>query len=149
MDWVTLISTIAGTLLTGGGLVTLVTLRDRKSGAVLENLSSMVESSRDSNAEWREIAAERERRAAELKADLDRKDAKIDRMYEEIAALRDRADRLGSEVAVLNVMRCVRLECTERRPPFGSGAVDEEEDVRRAVMGDGGRKRDKQDTPRT
>lgn len=81
MDWTTIIITILTLLISNGGLVTLVTLREKKNAAFLDNISKLID-------QWQEVANDRKLRADELKSDLDRKDAKIDSLYAEIAKLR-------------------------------------------------------------
>lgn len=113
MDWTTIIITILTLLISNGGLVTLVTLREKKNAAFLDNISKLID-------QWQEVANERKLRADELKSDLDRKDAKIDSLYAEIAKLRGELDHTRTSEAVAKMLKCENTACLDRKPPFGS-----------------------------
>ena len=113
MDWTTIIITILTPLISNGGLVTLVTLREKKNAAFLDNISKLID-------QWQEVANDRKLRADELKSDLDRKDAKIDSLYAEIAKLRGELDHTRTSEAVARMLKCENTACLDRKPPFGS-----------------------------
>ena len=94
-------------------MVTLVTLREKKNAAFLDNISKLID-------QWQEVANDRKLRADELKADLDRKDAKIDSLYAEIAKLRGELDHTRTSEAVARMLKCENTACLDRKPPFGS-----------------------------
>ena len=113
MVWTTIIITILTLLISNGGLVTLVTLREKKNAAFLDNISKLID-------QWQEVANDRKLRADELKSDLDRKDAKIDSLYAEIAKLRGELDHTRTSEAVARMLKCENTACLDRKPPFGS-----------------------------
>ena len=113
MDCTTIIITILTLLISNGGLVTLVTLREKKNAAFLDNISKLID-------QWQEVANDRKLRADELKSDLDRKDAKIDSLYAEIAKLRGELDHTRTSEAVARMLKCENTACLDRKPPFGS-----------------------------
>lgn len=119
MDWANVIITIASMLLTSGGLVTVVTLKDRKSGAVLDNLSKMIESADRSNSEWQELTKDETARREALSAELERKDAKIDELRKRVTVLMEANSKLSSRCTFLTMMRCMKVGCAQRIPPFG------------------------------
>lgn len=121
MDWTQIIITGLTVLFGGSGLVALVTLQDRKYAAMLENMKQMIASNAATNDEWKEIAEERMNRAEELKGDLDRKDVKIEKLYSEIARLRNSLDHLRTANAVNALMKCMKTKCGERQPPSVRG----------------------------
>lgn len=116
MDWTTIIITILTLLISNGGLVTLVTLKEKKTSAFLDNVTKLID-------QWQEVAEERKNRAVELKSDLDKKDAKIDALYVEISKLRNELDHTRTSEAVARMIRCEKTECTQRKPPFGSDKI--------------------------
>ena len=116
MDWTTIIITILTLLISNGGLVTLVTLREKKNAAFLDNISKLID-------QWQEVANDRKLRADELKSDLDRKDAKIDSLYVEIAKLRGELDHTRTSEAVARMLKCEKTACLDRKPPFGSSQI--------------------------
>lgn len=68
----------------------------------------------------------------EYDARLVTKDNKIDSLYKEIAVLRDRNDKLSSNVARLTIVRCWKVGCGTRQPPMGT-KVSVTEDVTNIV----------------
>lgn len=113
MDWTAIIITIITLLISNGGLVTLVTLREKKNAAFLDNISKLID-------QWQEVANDRKLRADELKSALDRKDAKIDSLYAEIAKLHGELDHTRTSEAVARMLKCENTACLDRKPPFGS-----------------------------
>ena len=97
-------------------MVTLVTLREKKNAAFLDNISKLID-------QWQEVANDRKLRADELKSDLDRKDAKIDSLYAEIAKLRGELDHTRTSEAVARMLKCEKTACLDRKPPFGSSQI--------------------------
>lgn len=110
MDWTSIIIAI----LTSGTLTTIVTLRDKKTAAVLDNVKTVVD-------RWQEIVEDRKTRAEELKADLDRKEEIIQKQWGEISELRNSLDHARTAQAVAKMLECKKTGCTEREPPFGEG----------------------------
>lgn len=120
INWTEIIITAMTLLVGGGGLVTIVTLRDKKNALVLENIQKLISSNSETNEEWKEIAAERTSRCSELKADLEARDNKIDSLYDEIKQLRADLDQANTDVAVARIYKCCTVGCPEREPPFGA-----------------------------
>lgn len=123
MDWtqilVTVIGTIGGALL-GGGFMMWFTRREVKEGKGIENMQKVVESMQKSLDAKDRIIEEHEVRRAELKADIDKKDGKIEILLKEKSAIRDENDDLKTNLAVANMLKCKTLKCIDRDPPFGS-----------------------------
>ena len=121
MDWAGIITALIAALIPTGGLTAIVTMRDKKTASFLENVKAITE-------QWQMIANERQERCGELKADLDRKDDKIEEQYREKEALRQRLDSTRDDLdhcrtalAVAELMKCEKTSCTDRIPPFGQG----------------------------
>lgn len=121
MDWTQIVITALTLLIGGGGIVTLVTLRDRKNAALLDNILKVIESNSRTNEEWKAIAYEWAHMCVELKGDLDRKDGKIDELRKEKETLMETLDDIRTDKAIADVLKCTKTECTERHPPFGAG----------------------------
>lgn len=111
MDWTSIINTALTVLVAGGGLVTIFTLQDKRYAAMLENINKLID-------QWQEIAKDRTARADELKADLDSKDNKIDALYAEMNELRTKLDHVRTAEAVANTLKCEKIGCVDRIPPF-------------------------------
>lgn len=113
IEWPAFISDIIQ-LLFAGGILTLVTLRDKKTAAILDNYDRVIKS-------WEETATERHARAEELKAELDKKDKKIDELWSVITELRNFLDDERTKRARAEMSKCYKLKCIDREPPFGEG----------------------------
>ena len=128
MDW----TSIVMTLITSGAFTAIYLLGDRKTSSVLENVSKTID-------QWQELVDEMKKEISELReefrkktedyeARLVTKDNKIDSLYKEMSVLRDRNDKLSSNVARLTVVRCWKITCGERQPPMGT-KVQANEDI--------------------
>lgn len=114
MEWTSIITALIAALIPTGGLTAIVTMRDKKTAAFLENVKVLTE-------QWRGIADERTHRAEELKTDLDRKEAVIQEQWREISQLRNELDDTRTARAVSELLKCEKTSCTDRIPPFGQG----------------------------
>ena len=113
MDWTTVITTILAALIPTGGVAALFTVRERKTELTLDNMAKI-------NEQWASFSERDELRRKELKEDLERKDRKIDELYSEISKLRNTLDEERTELARASMMRCVRIGCVDRDPPYGT-----------------------------
>lgn len=114
MEWTSIITVLIAALIPTGGLTAIVTMRDKKTAAFLENVKVLTE-------QWRRIAEERTHRAEELKTDLDRKETVIQEQWREISQLRNELDDTRTARAVSELLKCEKTSCTDRIPPFGQG----------------------------
>lgn len=113
MDW----TNIMTALITSGAFTAIYLIGDRKTSSVLDNVAKTIE-------QWRGLLKEVKEEADALRAQVDAKDRQIDQLYKSIGALRDRGDKLSSRVAYLNALRCKKIQCIDREPPFGSVKTD-------------------------
>lgn len=113
-DWLQILTTFISVLVPTGGLTAIVTLRDKKTAAFLENTKTLIE-------QWQEVADGRKTRMDELKSDLDRKEAIIQEQWAEISNLRNTLDHERTARAVAEMLKCRKTDCTDREPPFGEG----------------------------
>lgn len=123
MDWTQIITTlisVGGGAILGGGFMMWFTRKEVKEGKGIENMQKVVESMQKSLDAKDRIISEHEARRAELKADLDRKDEKIEQILKEKSAIRDENDDLKTSLAVALMLKCKTLKCIDRNPPFGS-----------------------------
>ena len=111
MDWGTVIISVVGAVVGGGGLagifVPLLNRKEKKRSLQIENMAKI-------NDEWKRLADERG-------AKIDKLNAKIDALYEDISGYRQRLDDANTRAAVAEIMKCLRTPCTDREPPFGQG----------------------------
>lgn len=112
MDWTQIVTTILSLLIPTGGIVAIFTAREKKTEMALNNMNKI-------NEQWEAFSTKEEERRKELKEDIDRKDNKIDEQYREISRLRNELDNERTERAKAEMMKCLRIKCVERHPPFG------------------------------
>ena len=100
-------------LLGGGGLIALYLITERKTKAQMENTAQAI-------AEWQKIVElshqdleEAKERAKELQ-DLYLVQFDIN------TKLRKELDEKNTKIAVLSLLRCRKLKCIDREPPYGS-----------------------------
>lgn len=115
MNWTNIIMT----LITSGAFTAIYLLGDRKTSAVLDNVSKSID-------QWKLIVEEYKREKEAMQADIDRKDKKIDSLYNQIGLLKDDKDKLSSKVAYLSVVKCTEVGCLKRQPPFGANQKSNE-----------------------
>lgn len=123
MDWTQIVIAViglAGGLLTGGGLMMWFTRKETKEGKAIENMQKVVDSMQASLDAKDRIIQEHEARRQELKADIDKKDSKIEQLLKEKSEIRDENDDLKTNLAVATMLKCRTLKCVDRDPPFGS-----------------------------
>lgn len=112
MEWTSIITALVAALIPTGGLTAVVTLRDKKTAAFLENTKTLID-------QWQEIADGRKVRMDELKADLDKKEDIIQHQWKEISELRNELDNARTDNAKAEMLKCIRISCENREPPFG------------------------------
>ncbi len=146
MNWSDIIQSIIG-FVVGGGLGTLitslVTAKYKRQAAALANDAQAIANKRNELEEWQKIADRETKRAeevtahyddlmrrkdarlitrdkeiADLKAEINRKDDKIESLYQQHSKDREIIDALRSENTALAIFRCDKVDCGDRKPPF-------------------------------
>lgn len=104
MDWNTIITSLLGGLLTGGGLAGVVYFKENKRNKQLQNdiLAS---------TQWKELFEKEEAKNEKL-------NAKLDASYKENSLLRDKNNDLSTQNAVLKILKCEIIACEKREPPI-------------------------------
>lgn len=127
MDWTNIIIT----LITSSAFTGIYLLGDKKTSQVLENVNKTIEQWRglveEVKGELTEQRAEFRRTKTEYEEQIKAKDNKIDSLYKETGVWRDRNDKLSSKIAYYRAFECRKTKCSDREPPFGSGAFSETE----------------------
>lgn len=116
MDWTTIITTALTLLIPSGILGSVVFYRENKRGKQLENEAKVI-------VEWQGIADMYKSRCEELKATVDAKDEKIEELYRNETAMREKLDKLSSKNAVLEIFKCRDISCDKRKPPLSNSKV--------------------------
>ena len=106
-------------LLGGGGLIALFLITERKTKAQMENTAQAI-------AEWQKIV---ERNHQDLKKAKERAKELQDLylvQFDINTKLRKELDEKNTKIAVLSLLRCRKLKCIDREPPYGSEVEKEE-----------------------
>lgn len=146
MNWSDIIQSIIG-FVVGGGLGTLITslitAKYKRQAAALANEAQAIANKRNELEEWQKIADREAKRAeevtahyddlmrrkdarlisrdkeiADLKAEIARKDDKIEGLYDLHSKDREIIDALRSENTALTIFRCDHIDCGKRKPPL-------------------------------
>lgn len=135
MEWGT-ITTLVAEVLFGGGLLAFVTIKDKKTAAILSNMQNVIE-------EERELAKEYRAEVSSLKEELRQKDDVIREkeiyirsIHKENSELHEKLDKANSRAAVNKLLKCQEIGCGHRRPPLGEGAADTFRQIRNGNLGD-------------
>lgn len=115
MDWTQIITTVLTLLIPTGGIMAIFTAREKKTEMALNNMNKI-------NEQWAAFSSKEEERRKELKADIDKKDDKIDELHREISRLRNELDNERTERAKADLMKCIRIKCVDRHPPFAQSS---------------------------
>ena len=130
MDWGSVAQLIT-TFLFGGGILTFVTLKDKKTEAILGNMQKVIDEQREMMKHKKDmyeaILTQKDEEIADLRKSIDRneekiekKDEKIDEQYRINSSLRHKLDDANTAKAVAEVMLCDKVSCVERNPPLGA-----------------------------
>lgn len=117
------------TALFGGGIVTFVTLRDKKTEAMLTNMEKVIE-------ELRTLAGGYKEEVVALKGELKDKEVYIDELHKKESGLYEKLDKANSRAAVFKILKCTQVGCDKRVPPFGSGSVGVVKEINEGRLGD-------------
>lgn len=135
MEWGT-ITTLVAEVLFGGGLLAFVTIKDKKTAAILENMQKVINEERD-------LAKEYKAEIISLKEELKQKDEDkrkqedyIKELHRDKSDLHDKLDKANSRAAVNKILKCQEIGCAHRRPPLGEGAADTFNQIRNGNLGD-------------
>ena len=100
-------------LLGGGGLIALFLITERKTKAQMENTAQAI-------AEWQKIV---ERSHQDLEEAKERAKELQDLylvQFDINTKLRKELDEKNTKIAVISLLRCRKLKCIDREPPYGS-----------------------------
>lgn len=132
MEWTTIIVAIVGAL-AGGGLVSLLTIRETKKGKQLENKEKEEDIENKNSDRWEKLADQLSEQIEKLNiqiTDLNNRLEKKDELLEEkndiISDLKTKLDKTRSRYIASDMCRCLRVECKDREPSWGSRVLDVE-----------------------
>lgn len=100
-------------LLGSGGLIALFLITERKTKAQMENTAQAI-------AEWQKIVERSHKDLEEEKARAKEFQDLYMVQFDINTKLRKELDEKNTKIAVLSLLRCRKLKCIDREPPYGS-----------------------------
>ena len=135
MEWGT-ITTLVAEVLFGGGLLAFVTIKDKKTAAILENMQRVIEEERDLSKEYKSEIISLKDEIKELHDDKRKQEEYIKELNKEKSNLHDKLDKANSRAAINKLLKCQEIGCAHRRPPLGEGAADTFKQIREGNLGE-------------
>lgn len=106
-------------LLGGGGLIALFLITERKTKAQMENTAQAI-------AEWQKIVERSHQDLEEAKQRAKELQDLYLVQFDINTKLRKELDEKNTKIAVLSLLRCRKLKCIDREPPYGSEVEKED-----------------------
>ena len=100
-------------LLGSGGLIAIFLVSEKKTAAMLENIAK-------ANEEWKKIIDRQTEENNTLRSENATLQEKYHQQFDINTALRQEIDTKNTKIAVLSLLRCRKLKCIDREPPYGS-----------------------------
>lgn len=119
MDWASIIIAVVGAL-AGGGLISLLTIRETRKSMKIENGAK-------EDSRWTTLVEQLRAQIEKTSERLEKKDARITELEDTNDMLRQQLDETRTELVKARMMRCSRLNCTNRKPPFGYSELTPDE----------------------
>lgn len=104
-------------LLGSGGLITIFLVSEKKTAAMLENMAK-------ANEKWKKNIDRQTEENKTLRSEYTNLQEKYHKQFDINTALHQEIDTKNTKIAVLSLLRCKKLRCIDREPPYGSGVVD-------------------------
>lgn len=121
MDWTTIITSIISAL-AGGGLISLLTLRETKKSLKIDNKAK-------EDDRWSKLADELQDENVKLNDRLEKKDSRVTELEDTVSDLRTKLDSTRTKCAIAELLRCETVSCPSRVPPLGVRNMDIEKIV--------------------
>lgn len=135
MDWGS-ISTLIAEVLFGGGLLVFVTIKDKKTAAILDNMQTVISEQRELAKAYKEEAELYKSEIAEHRADAKAREAYIQELHKSNSDLYVKLDKANSRAAVNKLLKCSEIGCAKRKPPLGEGVADTFRQIRNENLGE-------------
>ena len=135
MDWGT-ISTLVAEVLFGGGLIAFVTIKDKKTAAILDNMQTVIEEERGLSKEYKEELKALKEEVRQKDEHIRNNEDYIKELHKEKSELHEKLDKANSRAAVNKLLKCQEVGCSQRRPPLGEGAAETFKQIRNGNLGE-------------
>lgn len=135
MEWGTITSLVAEVLF-GGGLIAFVTIKDKKTAAILDNMQRVIEEERALADEYKKEVVSLKEEAGKREEHIRNQEEYIKELHREKSDLHDKLDKANSRAAVNKLLKCQEVGCIQRRPPLGEGAAETFKQIRNGNLGE-------------
>lgn len=119
MDWASIIIAVIGAL-AGGGLISLLTIRETRKGMKIDNAEK-------EDSRWTVLVGQLQDQIEKLNDRLEKKDERITELEDTNAALRHDLDDTRTALVKATLLRCSKLSCPDRVPPLGYSELTTDE----------------------
>ena len=135
MEWGT-ITTLVAEVLFGGGLLVFVTIKDKKTAAILDNMQRVIEEERALAEEYKSENKTLKEEAEKREEHIRQNENYIKELHKEKSDLHDKLDKANSRAAVNKLLKCQEVGCSQRRPPLGENAAETFKQIRNGNLGE-------------
>lgn len=133
IEWTTIIVTLISSAIGAGAITSLVTMREKKKGKQLENKEKEEDIESKNSDRWEKLADQLSEQIeklniqiTDLNTRLEKKDELLEEKNDLISDLRTKLDKTRSRYIASDMCRCLRVECKDREPSWGSRVLDVE-----------------------
>ena len=123
-------------VLFGGGLIAFVTIKDKKTAAILDNMQRVIEEERALADEYKKEVVSLKEEAGKREEHIRNQEEYIKELHREKSDLHDKLDKANSRAAVNKLLKCQEVGCIQRRPPLGEGAAETFKQIRNGNLGE-------------
>lgn len=135
MEWGT-ITTLVAEVLFGGGLLVFVTIKDKKTAAILDNMQRVIEEERGLADEYKTEIVSLKEECAKKDESLRSNENYIRELHMQKSELHTKLDKANSRAAVNKLLKCQEIGCALRRPPLGEGVAETFNQIRNGNLGE-------------
>ena len=135
MEWGN-ITTLVAEVLFGGGLLVFVTIKDKKTAAILDNMQRVIEEERALADEYKKEVNALKEEASKREEHIRQNESYIKELHKDKSDLHDKLDKANSRAAVNKLLKCQEVGCAKRRPPLGEGAAETFKQIRNGDLGE-------------
>jgi len=119
MDWASIIIAVVGAL-AGGGLISLLTIRETRKSMKIENGAK-------EDRRWTTLVEQLRVQIEKTSERLEKKDARITELEDTNAVLRHELDDTRTALVKATLLRCSKIACVDRKPPLGYSELTTDE----------------------
>lgn len=135
MDWGNM-TTLVAEVLFGGGLLVFVTIKDKKTAAILDNMQRVIEEERALADEYKKEVISLKEESLKREEHIRHQEEYIKELHKDKSDLHDKLDKANSRAAVNKILKCQEVGCAMRRPPLGEGAAETFKQIRNGDLGE-------------